>query len=115
MHPSNGPARNNSLGLRFLDEQDPEVAVSSAREGVTVSFAEERDRRGRRGLAVRENLHRRSGREALERLLRFDERVRAEEAAGVDAPVGGPLSHGPELRSVQGPTQMNVTTPPSFA
>src|SRR5712692_6966013 len=115
IRPSNMPDRDEALRLRFLDDEDPEVAISGACERVSVSLAEDGDRGGRRRLAVRENFHGRSGRKRLEGLLRFDERVRAKEAARVDAPVCGALLRCLQFRSVHAPLQMNVTTPPSFA
>src|SRR5713226_4393701 len=115
IRPSNMPDRDEGLRLRFLDDEDPEVAVSGACERVSVSLAEDGDRGGRRRLAVRENFHGGSGRKGLEGLLRFDERVRTEEAAGVNPPVGRRPLYVHRFRRVHRPTQMNVTTPPSFA
>src|SRR3990172_4809722 len=108
---------DESLPLRLRHNETPQlVAESFARVPVAVLVAQDRNRGDRGRLAVRENLEGRPRGQVSQGLLRLDERVRAEQSARVERallPRQGILFD--DVGRGHGPSQMNVTTPPSFA
>src|SRR6266511_6265551 len=82
--PSYRPAADEGFGLRLADDDLPDVSAFRARERISALRAKDRDRRYGGWLAVGQNLDLGTGGQRLEGLLRLDERIRAQQAPGVD-------------------------------
>src|SRR5438552_17687576 len=69
---------------RFVDDEPPDFSVLRTRVCVPVLLAEDGNGRCGRGLAVRQDFDARTAGEFGEHLFGLDERVRAQETAGID-------------------------------